>query len=125
MEPEGPYGVGHRQIQISGQDQNPIISVFYPIEKDVYEACKDNDERTSEWMVDGSESVKGMLISELAPTFLLTCLRAYRLRAINDADLHQDFISGSKRLTPVISSPSKKGTRTMSSGLIYQLVGAG
>lgn len=103
IDSSGPYGVGHRQKVLLGE-RSVQVSVYYPIKRDVYEMYKMDPSRTSLSRIDGIDDVK-----EFANIYNKSYLwfrdhLYYRLRAINDEKIHDDFVNGNKKLTPVIFS---------------------
>ena len=88
------------------------MSIFYPIDHDEYISYRQNTKRTSPYLLDGMNDVKGFASIYGISSFWFRDFMCYRLRAINDATMHTDFTDGGKQLTPVILSHGLKNTRT-------------
>jgi len=125
LEPKGKYGVGHREIILKGRDTNPVVSIYYPIDKKYYKKHRNDNSMTSEWTIEKEKTIEAFNHMTGVPKWILSFLRAYRLRAVNSAELHKDFAKKSKELTPVIFSHGLMGNRAIYSSIINQLVGNG
>ena len=123
--PDGPYGVGHKTLKLKGKT-TPSISIFYPIDRQEYEDNLDNSSKTSSFVLEGFNGVAGIAIifKSMNPK-LFQGIMNYRLRAINDAELHSDFKDGSKKMTPVIISHGSKFNRTSHASIAYYLASYG
>lgn len=123
--PSGPYGVGHREHVIE-EGTMPTVSIFYPIDKSEYDKHKFDESRTSPFHMNGVKDLKGIKRALVfnTPSSHKRNL-AYRLHALNDAELHDDFRSGGSLLTPIILSHGLMCTRTSQAALIYHLVSYG
>ena len=123
--PDGPYGVGHRQTVLKG-GTTPPVSIFYPIPILTYKNHRSNEDKTSPLLLDGMKDIQGIIKGyEGIPSFLMRDYTLYRLKAINDANLHKDFVNKDKSLTPVIISHEIMGNRTSLAATAFQLASYG
>lgn len=125
VEPSGPYGIGHREVVLK-ETSSLSVSVFYPIERAVFDKYKMDPSKTSSFWLEGFNDVKGFALGlENIPKFLIKDILNYRLLAINNGELHNDFKSSGKLLTPIVLSHGLNGNRTSHSALVYNLVSYG
>ena len=123
--PSGPYGVGHRQTVLKGKT-TPPVSVFYPIHGLTYKNHKNSEDKTSPFLLDGMKDIQGISNEfDGFPTWLMRDFCFYRLKAVNDANLHSDFKNQDKKLTPVIVSHDLAGNRTSLAATVSQLASHG
>jgi dienelactone hydrolase len=102
------------------------VSIFYPIDKAEYDKHKFDESRTSPFHMNGEDDLKGIKKALIFSTPSSDPRNlAYRLHALNDEDLHEDFRSGGCLLTPVLLSHGYMSTRTTQAALIYHLVSYG
>ncbi|CAI2366730.1 unnamed protein product [Moneuplotes crassus] len=132
VEPDGPYGIGIKDVILKGKRNTPRILVYYPINKEEYNSKVENPSFTQELLVEGEDAIEGGSIgvaglpgSSDAHPFLLSLfpsdpnklkpviedLKYSRIRAILSSELHKDFKNGGKKLTPVIFSPGLAGSK--------------
>lgn len=58
LEPKGKYGVGHREIILKGRDTNPVVSIYYPIDKKYYKKHRNDNSMTSEWTIEKEKTIE-------------------------------------------------------------------
>ena len=121
-DPPGPYGVGVKHVVVKGKTTPPVC-IFYPIKREEYEENVDDVNKTTSYMLDPEECqksrVNGMdqvkqvstassFMKAMIPSHAPMIIRMlddeglFRIRAIIDGELHKDFKTEGKKLTPVI-----------------------
>lgn len=123
--PEGPYGVGYREFRV-GTNPYPLVAVYYPMDKEVYE--KDRHDSSKNILKLANPFKSALAISKCAdslPEFTLRYFSQLRSDVILNADLHSDFKSNLKKLTPIIFSHGLRGDKSSYSHLCKELVSYG
>ena len=109
----GPYGVGKREKIIKKDGYSLHVSIFYPIEKEIQNENMFNRSMTSPYYTPGVTGLKTVSnLFKITPLLIYSTLTK-NIYAINNAPLHKDFVSGNKKLTPVVSSHGLMGHRHM------------
>ena len=118
---DGPYECGYREFVLPYYTY-ASVSVYYPIDKDIYAKSP----RTVRRLRDGLKTVEGLSNALPGiPKFLFRYGAQLFLNVVENADLHKDFTSGSKKLTPVISSHGLMANRGMHVYNLKELVSFG
>ena len=122
---EGPYGVGFREFKLTTGNQAKV-AVYYPIDKDFYEANKNNPSKNISRMRDGVKTATGVGIgfNVLTPIFFRYYI-SLRIQVIHNYPLHKDFAEGDKKLTPIIFSHGLIVNRTNHSSICRELASHG
>ena len=95
----GPYGVGYREFKIP-HGRQAWISVYYPIDKEVYNKYKDNTSKNIWRMRDGWKTAKGVGIGiGVFPNIMFRYYTQERIQVVKDHPLHKDFTEGDKKVT--------------------------
>ena len=123
--PSGPYGVGFRQFVIK-KETTPTVSVFYPIRREEYDRLKSNHDGIVQWWTSETAGIDASSVwyKPYSP-FLLYELMAYKIEAIPNKELHPDFSTGGKKLTPVIYCHGLSSIRHKSSSIVNNLASYG
>ena len=123
--PSGPYGVGFRQFVIK-KETTPTVSVFYPIRREEYDRLKSNHDGIVQWWTSETAGIDASSVwyKPYSPVLLYE-LMAYKIEAIPNKELHPDFATGGKKLTPVIYCHGLSSIRHKSSSIVNNLVSYG
>ena len=122
---EGPYGVGFREFKMITGNQAKV-AVYYPIDKEYYEANKANPSKNIAKMRDGVKTATGMGIGfNVAPVILFRYYISLRVQVIHNYPLHKDFAEEGKKLTPIVFSHGLIVNRTNHSSICRELASHG
>lgn len=121
----GPYGVGYREFQLKTGNK-PWVSVYYPIDKQVYEELKDNPEFNIQKMRDGFKAAEGLARGfNAGPHFLFRYHTQSRVQVVKNFRLHRDFTNNEKGLIPVFFSHGLVFNRNKYSAICRELASNG
>ncbi|CAI2366078.1 unnamed protein product [Moneuplotes crassus] len=144
-EAPGPYCVGVKDLIIKGKT-TPSVMIFYPMDKKEYDQKITSDSNKYPVIIDGDESnpsrVAGLRLthdisttSKFALSFvpsnfwvaerLMDDDQVFNIEAVVGGNLHKDFASRLKKLTPVIYCGGLAGIRIQSSFLFRYLASYG
>ncbi|CAI2367285.1 unnamed protein product [Moneuplotes crassus] len=125
IDPTGPYGVGHKFETIETKTGNILCSIFYPIDKEEYDNGKDDPKKNIGWFGLGSKGLSTVSKLFESNSIFEQDITTYRIACVKDADLHKDFSTKSKKLTPVISSHGLMSSRNRLSGITSEMASQG
>lgn len=114
--PKGPYAVGHKVIYV--KDKYNAVSVFYPVDKQVYEESKEPFkvwlDHPDEW-IDGLNDARTYYsrLKQKPSSFMFTHWKKIRVNAKESVPLAHAFQSGEKKLAPLIFSHGLTSNRCM------------
>ena len=122
----GPFEVGHKDIHISSSGN--AVSVFYPMDKDVYDKIMDEDsDRNSRWMrygyntrLGGARATAPWGSDKHSHPFVWKFVERVRMLTVEDGPLAKVFCSDNeaerKPLVPMLYSHGLTSCRTFQSG---------
>ena len=125
IEETGPYGVGKRTKIIKKEGYSLTLSIFYPIDKSTHIQGMKDKTKTDAWYTSGYFGIDSVAKVTRSLSWLQYQNCVFRVRAVNNVELHKDFANNHKKLTPIICSHGLTRNRHSLSFHINEMVSYG